>query len=606
MPVAGRSRTFRRVVFLSCLGVLLAAALGFGRGAHLDRADCAFVNGAEPATLDPAVITAIPEGRIVRALFEGLVVRDPETLEPRPGVAETWEVGPDGLSWTFHLRPDARWSNGEPVTAEDFAFSFERLLDPRTAAGYASQLYCVAGARAFATDVDERGAPRRSFETVAIRARPGSPENTGNTSAEGSTLEIGLEHPVPRFPDLLASPQFSPVNHRSLDQARARHPDAWQIEWLRPENLVTNGPFRLLERRANDRIRLGKNHAYWDADHVAFETIDALAAEHLSTVVNLYLTGEVAWIDQEPSDLASRLSRREDFHSAPYLGTYFYRVNVSRPPFDDRRVRRALALAIDREAIVRRVTRAGERALYACVPPGMPAWRGAAMPHAAEFPDDVREARRLLGETGYGEGGKVLPPIAIHYNTRESHKDVAEVIADSWRRNLGIQTRMENQEWRVFMDTQRRIDYDVSRSSWIADYADPYGFLEIFTTKNENNRTGWSDPRYDDLIASAAVALEPERSVRLAQAEEILLSELPILPIYAYATKNLVDPRLGGFYENALDEHSPKSWYWMDDAELAEKRSRRAADLEPADSHGPSQGIYSPADSSIALQRAQR
>jgi oligopeptide transport system substrate-binding protein len=551
MTAVGVFRVRRRLVFLALPGLFLAVALCFGRGAHLSRADCAFVNGAEPATLDPAVITAIPEGRIVRALFEGLIVRDPETLAPRPGMAETWEISPDGLAYSFHIRADARWTNGDALTAEDFAWSFERLLDPRTAAAYASQLFCVEGAREFATDVDASGAPRRSFATVAIRAR----ENV---------LEIGLSHPLPRFLDLLACPQLSPVNRRSLAEMRTSRPDDWQVAWLRPENLVTNGPYRLLERRANDRIRLAKNHGYWDADHVALETIDALATEHLSTVVNLYLTGAVAWIDQQPADLAARLAQREDFHSAPYLGTYFYRVNVARPPFDDPRVRRALALAIDRTAIVRRVTRAGETPLFACVPPGMPAWQGATMTHAASFEADVLEAQRLLAEAGYGAGGRELPSIAIHYNTRESHRDVAEVIADSWRRNLGVHARLENQEWRVFMDTQRRIDYDVSRSSWIADTVDPYGFLEIFTTGNENNRTGWGDPRYDDLVARAAGAVEPERSRLLREAEGILMQELPILPIYAYASKNLVDPRLGGFFENALDEHSPKSWYWKE------------------------------------------
>lgn len=545
MPHASRSRATRRVLLLA-LGVLLVAgALALGRGASLPRADCAFVNGAEPATLDPAAITAIPEGRIVRALFEGLLVRDPRTLEPRPGVAESWEVSPDGLLWTFHLRPDARWTDGEPVTARDFAFSFERLLDPRTAAGYASQLFVVEGARAFATDVDERGAPRRSFETVAIRAE------------DPVTLTVGLEHPFAPFLDVLACPQLAPVSERQLAAMRERFPATWTVEWLRPEHLVTNGPFRLLERRANDRIRLAKFAGYWDAEHVAMETIDALAVEHAATALNLYLTGEVAWVDQLPADLVTRLARRDDFRSAPYLGTYFYRVNVTRPPFDDHRIRRALALAIDREAIVRKVTRCGEQPLYACVPPGFEGFAGAAMRHAGTFAEDVEEARRLLAECG-----KSLPAIAIHYNTRELNRDVAEVIADSWRRNLGLAARLENQEWRVFLDTQKKTDYDVSRSSWIADYADPFGFLEIFTTGNENNRTGWGDPRYDDLLRRAAAALEPERAEILREAEAILMEELPILPIYAYASKNLVDPRLQGFFENALDEHPPKSWSW--------------------------------------------
>jgi oligopeptide transport system substrate-binding protein len=581
-----RTRAPRRIVLASCAGILVAAALGLGRGASLPRADCSFVNGVEPATLDPAAITAIPEGRIVRALFEGLVVRDPRTLEPRPGMAERWESSSDGRSWRFTIRDGARWTNGDPVTAEDFARSFERLLDPRTAAPYASKLFLVRGAKEFATDVGADGAPQRSFATVGIRA-------------EGSVLAIDLEAPEPGILDVLACPQFSPVNVASIDALRRSHPDDWQVRWLRPENLVTNGPFRLLERRTGDRIRLGKSPAYWDRDHVAFGTIDALTAEHLSTVVNLYLTGEVAWVDQMPAELLPRLSRREDFRSAPYLGTYFYRVNVARPPFDDPRVRHALALAIDRREIVRKLLGAGEAPLWACVPPAMraaaPDWTGSEMRHAASFEEDVREARRLLAEAGYGEGGRTFPSFAIHYNTRESHRDVAEVVADGWRRNLGIRARLENQEWRVFLDTQRRGDYDVSRSSWIADGVDPLGFLEIFTTGNDNNRTGWSDARFDAAIARAASAAEPERSRLLAEAESILLEELPILPIYGYATRNLVDPRLGGFSENALDEHSPKSWYWMNDAEMEARRKSAPAGSEAVASHGPREGLYAPA-----------
>jgi oligopeptide transport system substrate-binding protein len=577
-----RTRAPRRIVLGSSAAIVVAAALGLGRGASLPRVDCAFVNGVEPATLDPAAITAIPEGRIVRALFEGLVVRDPKTLEPRPGMAERWECSKDGLAWTFAIRDGARWTNGDPVTAEDIARSFERLLDPRTAAPYASKLFVVHGAKEFATDVGEDGAPRRSFATVGIRA-------------EGSALAIDLEQPFPGLLDLLACPQFSPVNVAAIDALRRAHPDDGERRWLRPENLVTNGPFRLLERRTGDRIRLGKNHAYWDEKNVAFETIDALTAEHLSTVVNLYLTGEVAWVDQMPAELLPRLARREDFHSAPYLGTYFYRVNVERPPFDDPRVRRALALAIDREEIVRRLLGAGEAPLYACVPAAMPGWSGATMHRGASFEDDVREARRLLADAGYGEGGRPFPSFAIHYNTRESHRDIAEVVAEDWHKHLGIHARLENQEWRVFLDTQRRIDYDVSRSSWIADGVDPLGFLEIFTTGNDNNRTGWSDPRFDAAIARASAAEEPERSRILAEAEAILLDALPILPIYAYATRNLVDPRLGGFYENALDEHSPKAWYWMDDPELDAQRRAIPRSGDAVESHGPHEGLYAPA-----------
>ena len=531
--------------------VPLGAGLALTRASRLPRADFAFVNGAEVASLDPAAATGIPEARLVRAILEGLVVHDPRTLAPRPGMAESWESSADGLDWTFRIRSGAIWTNGDPVTAQDFVFSFGRLLDPRTGSEFARELWCVRGAREYSTEVDDRGRPARAFDGVAIRA-------------EGDrTLSIGLARPTPWLLDLLASAPLCPVNRRSLEEAQERFPEAWAVEWTRPENLVVNGPFRVLERRVNDRVRLARNERYWDAANVAFGTIDVLAVEHVGTALNLYLTGAVGWIDQQPADLAARLSRREDFHSAPYLGTYFYRVNVTRPPLDDVRVRRALALAIDRAAITEKVTRAGEIPSWSHVPLGMPGWTRVEMRHA-DHAADVEEARRLLAECGFGPGGKPFPPIEIHYNTRESHRDIAEVIADSWRRELGVPARMRNQEWRVFMDTQKRVDYDVSRSSWIADFPDPFGFLQIFTTGNENNRTGWSSARYDELIARAAEARGEERLARLREAEGVLMEELPILPIHSYVTKNLVDPRLDGFFENALDEHPPKSWRWRD------------------------------------------
>jgi oligopeptide transport system substrate-binding protein len=554
----------------------LAAAFASLRSAALAPADFTFANDVEPSSLDPASATGIAEGRVARFLFEGLCIHDPKTLAILPGMAESWTISRDGRAYVFTLRADARWSDGERLTARDFTWSFERLLDPRTGAEYAYELWPVHGAKRFTTDVDEHGAPRSSFDTVAIRA------------TDERTLAITLDEPLPYFLDVLTMPALAPVSRKNIDEARARFPDTWSSEWMKPGALVSNGPYTLALRRVNDRIRFAKNPFYWDAAHVAFDTVDALAVEHVGTMLNLYLTGAIGWADNAPASAMPRLLPREDFERAPYLATSFYRVNVTRPPLDDKRVRRALALAIDRAAITAKITRAGELAAWSFVPPCANAASGIELSHDVarasdelRFARDVDEARHLLAEAGFGPDGRPMPPIEIHYNTQANNKDVAEVIADAWRKNLGIDVKFANQEWKVYLDAQKRLEYEVSRSSWIGDHPDAIGFLEIFESGGENNRTGWKNARYDELVERARTSRGDERTASLRDAEAILLDELPILPLYFFVTKNLVDPRLGGFYPNALDEHSPKFWYWMDDDELA---SKRAAELRASSS----------------------
>jgi oligopeptide transport system substrate-binding protein len=301
-------------------------------------------------------------------------------------------------------------------------------------------------------------------------------------------------------------------------------------------------------------LRFERNESYWDARSVALKTIDCLAVEHLETALNLYLSGAVGWIDNVPAAALDALRGRPDFHPAPYLGAGFYRFNTTRAPFDDARVRRALALAVDREAIAARVLGAGEQPSYGLLPPGI---RGAApqsFRHGTRA-EDLAEARALLAEAG-----STLPAVEILFATQSTNKDVAEVIADGWRRELGIESHLLNQESRVALDSQRNLRYDVTRSSWIGDHPDALGFLEIFASGSENNRTGWKSARYDELLARARVARDSERAQLLEEAERLLLEELPIIPIWSFVTRNLVDPRLEGFAENPLDEHFPKFW----------------------------------------------
>lgn len=702
MRTAARARLLRRalpyVLLLGAAGAVLRVGSAW---TPRPRADFVFNNGAEVQSLDPANVTGIPAGRILRHLYEGLTVKNPRTLEPEPGQALDWQVDEDGRSYAFRLRPDATWTNGDPVTADDFVWSYRRLLHPATAATYAYLLWYVQGAEAYSTwpgdlagtegawvrsvagqpaargerlrfglthDLIHRvgdvagsieidpglvgtpvaagdalgqvvGQATLAFEApvtgrvVAINAdriadpnpvarSPLDPDNwlvevelvprgandlrelksgeryredvlwpkVGIRARNPRVLVFELLRPTPYFLDLLSFHALFPVNRRAFEEARERWPDRWQIEWTRPENLVTNGPFTIVERRVNDRIRMAKNPRYWDARSVAFRTVEALAIDRATTAVNLYLTGACDWISGTiPPTVAGHLKGREDFRPEPFLGTYFYRINVTKPPLDDPLVRRALALSVDREAICERVTQGGQYPARGLVPPVIDDWRPQSL-----GPGGVVEARQLLIEAGYGGQHRRLPTIELLYNTGEQHREIAEVVAESWRK-VGFTVRLKNQEWKAFLDNQTNLAYDVSRSVWIGDYADPTTFLDVFRSHNENNRTGWKNPEYDRFLDRAERAKDPvARHTLLRFAERLLLEELPIIPIYYYSSQNLVNPRLGGFYPNLLDEHPPKYWYWRSDQELEERRAERQIPLRSVTAPGPRAGLYSP------------
>ncbi|QDU85666.1 Oligopeptide-binding protein OppA precursor [Planctomycetes bacterium Pla163] len=586
-------RTVLPPVLLALPLVLAAWSLS---KSQLPPADFTFNNGTEVATLDPAVVTGVPEGRILRAIFEGLTVKDPETLAALPGMAESWTISDDGLVYTFKIRENAFWTNGDQLTAHDFVFSWERFLNPLTAAEYAYQLWYVKGAKAYTTTVDPNtGAPTLSFDTVGIRA------------ADDFTLEVVLEKPTEFFLQLTGFYPMFPVNERNIAEAMEKYPgDAWKLEWLKPENIVTNGPYKVGFRRVNDRIRLEKNELYWDADAVAFQSIDALAVENYTTGLNLYLQGDAYWLDVVPTMLVPRLLEREDYSPMPYFGTYFYRVNVTREPFDDPRIRRALALTIDRKRITEKITKSGQIPWYSFVPYGMDGYEYAEMERKADldgnydvtFADDCREAAALMKEAGYGAGGKPLPTIEILYNTSEAHRDIAEVVADSWQRNLGLTAKLANQEWKVYLGSQTNLDYDVSRSAWIGDYIDPNTFLDLFLDGGENNKTGWGNARYDELIYAAKKERDPaQRFEYFREAEAILMDELPVIPIYSYVTQNMLNPRVGGFPGNLLNEQFPKWWYLRSDEELDAYRATQPEYYETnavVDAPGPKGGIYPP------------
>jgi oligopeptide transport system substrate-binding protein len=511
------------VSFLAMLCLLMG-----GCGSRHERADLVFINGAEPETLDPALITGQPEGRIVNALFEGLLRFDRQG-RAGPGVASSWEVSADRLNYTFHLRPEARWSDGRRVTAGDFVESWRRTLEPSTASAYSYQLFSVRGAEDFA------GGKTTDFNTVGVHA------------SDQETLKVSLCRPTPYFLDLCAFPTLYPVRTDLIGK--------YGDDWVKPGKLVGNGAFLLESWRINDRVGLVRNPLYWDASSVSLRTVDVLPISKANVAYNFYAAGQADLIMDKglaPPSLLDALRSRPDFHAAPFLGTYFLRFNCAKGPFTDIRVRRAFAMAVDRRKITDKITRAGETPSTSFVPPGIPGYRA-----AEGLPEDISSARRLMAEAGYPEG-KGFPLTTYLYSEVELNEGVAVELQSMWKESLGVTVQLARQEWKVYLNSLGSLDFGIARSSWVGDYPDPTTFLDMFLTGGGNNRTGWGSPEYDHLLAKAAD--EGDASARfstLHDAEALLVrDQVPVAPLFFYVGIQLYDPsRLTGIDGNLLDEH---------------------------------------------------
>ncbi len=525
------------------IGILLAAALtlaGCGGGGGSEEKQqgvpgtggmaaeqvLTYNNGTEPETLDPAKMTGIPEGTVAYALFDGLTRMTAKGLEP--AIAKSWDVSEDGLTYTFHLR-DAKWSNGDPVTAHDFEFAWKRALDPDTLSEYAYQLYYIKNGQAF------------------NEGKITDPNQVGVKALDEKTLEVTLEAPAPYFLSLTSFYTLFPL-HRATVEA---HPDDWANS---PETLVCNGPFVLDKWEHQAKIELVKNKNYWDADSVKLDKVVLTMVEEESTYLTMWENGELDSIEQPPINDIPRLKQEGKLQIKPYLGVYYYIFNTKKEPFDDVRVRKALALAIDRQAIVEKITKRGEKPALAYVPYGIPdAEPGSDFREIGGdyFKDnDIETAKQLLADAGY-PGGKGLPPITILYNTREDHKIIAEAVQEMWKKNLGIENvTLTNQEWQVYLDSRDEGNFHVARAGWIGDYFDPMTFLDMYVSTNLQNDGKWSNAEYDQLIAAAkSTGDQKARMEAMHKAEKILMDEMAIMPIY--------------FYSHAVCEHEyVKDTYW--------------------------------------------
>jgi oligopeptide transport system substrate-binding protein len=523
---------------LICLSsiLLLACSPGESRVEQGNRlSEFHASNNAEPQTLDPQIHTGVPENNISMGLFEGLVSADPHDLSPAPGMAERWEISEDGLTYRFYLRPDAKWSDGTPITAEDYHWSWQRALHPKMGNEYAYMMFPIKNAEPFGTGkLDD-------YSQVGVRV------------IDDRTLEVELENPTPYFLQLLDHHSYFAVpKHVVLKYGEMT--DRYS-DWTRPGNMVSNGPFRLAEWKIYHYVKLEKNPHYWDADKVALNAIYFYPVENYSTEERMFRVGQVHKTFEIPLDKFPDYQKNhpELLRNQPYLGTYYYQFNLTRKPFDDVRVRRAMALAIDREAVVQQVMYGVVDAAYTLTPPGAAGYQP---PVLLKF--DPEEAKRLLAEAGYPDG-KGFPAVELLYNTNESHRKIAVAVQQMWKKHLNIDITLTNQEWKVYIDSRNRLQYDMARAGWIGDVVDPMNFLDLGLSTNGNNRSGYNRPEYDDYILNKIPSskTKAERFENFYQAESIIMEDLPFVPVYTYKTKYLVNPTVKGLHSNYLDKY-----YW--------------------------------------------
>jgi oligopeptide transport system substrate-binding protein len=501
--------------------------------AHADAQKVLLLHvGTEPSSLDPQQVRGIPESKILSCLFEGLVVPDPiDVSKQRPGVADHWDHNEDLSVWTFYLRPNAKWSNGDPVTPNDFAFSYQRLLTPELGAFFADYLYIIRGAEDF-----HKG-KIKDFGQVGVRV------------VDSHTLRLELIGPTPYLLSALTNYYWLPVHpgtilgYGPIGNRSAR--------WTQ-ENLIGNGPFVLKTWKPNDVIETVRNPFYWNRDNLKINGVNFYSIEDLNTADRAFRAGQLHTTLDVPLD-KTPFYRREHpdlIHLEPYSGVYFYRLNILQKPLNDLRVRQALSLAIDRGALIHNLLRGDQLAATGATPPGFPGYQPVEI---ARYEPEL--ARTLLAEAGY-PGGAGFPPISVLINTSEAHRSIAEAIQQMWREELNISVQIENQEWKVYLQSIHQHHYMIARAGWIGGFLDPLAILNIWKSDSPNNDSSWSDPQYDALLKEAAVTGDPTaRLAKLRQAEEILVHDTPLIPIYWYTRVYLLDPAVTGWHANLEDKH---------------------------------------------------
>jgi oligopeptide transport system substrate-binding protein len=485
-------------------------------------------NGAEPQSLDPHKSEGVPESNLQRDLYEGLTIEAPDG-SVAPGAAHSWDISDDGLVYVFHLRENGRWSNGDPVTAHDFEYGLRRSVDPKTLSNYSIMLRPILNAE-------------------AIIAGELPPESLGVRAIDELTLEIRLSGPTPYFLGVL--------NHSASYAVHRPTVEKYGDRWARPGRLVSNGAFRLRDWVMQSHIVLERNEHYWNNDNTVLDEVWHYPTENLSSELQSYRANALDMTYDLPFRQLGwiRANLPDELVIAEYLGIYYFGLNVTREPLrDNPKLRRALNLAIDREILTSQVTTAGEIPAYGFVPGTANYQRF--VPEYAGWTQAERaaEARRLYVEAGYSRERPLQ--LQILYNTHENHRTIAVAISSMWKETLGIDTELVNEEWKVYLETRRtKQSTQVYRAGWIGDYNDAYNFLEIMHSQSGLNDSGWASVRYDELLGLAAQERDMARRAEyLREAEQILLEDAPVIPVYFYVTKRLVKPWVGGYQSNIMD-----------------------------------------------------
>ncbi len=479
---------------------------------------------SEPPTADPGLAEDSTSGAITRATFDGLT-RTTEDGKPHESIAEKIEVSQDLLTYTFKIR-DAKWSNGDPVTAHDFEFAWKRVLDPKTAANYAYQLYYIKNA-------EKANKGEAKLDDVGVKA------------LDDKTLQVTLENPTPYFLELTAFYTYYPVNKKVVEAN-----PKWAAE---ASTHVGNGPFKMESWEHKSKLVLVKNENYWDKDAVKLDRIEFSMVEDENTELSMYENGEIDWagapLSSLPTDAIPALKDSGKMTTQPIAGTYWYKFNTEKAPFNNVKIRKAFTYAINRQAIIDNVTQTNQQPAMGAVPPSM------ALKADGYFKDnDVETAKKLLEEGMKELGITKLPPITLSYNTSEGHKKIAEAIQDQWKKNLGVEVKLENKEWKVYLEDLHQGKFQIGRMGWLGDFNDPINFLELYKDKKGgNNDTNWENPKYKELLNKSALEQDPaKRKEILAQAEAILMEEMPIAPIYFYTQSYVKKDNIKGVILDGL------------------------------------------------------
>ena len=491
----------------------------------------------EPASLDPIKSVGLTEAQVMRDLFEGLVNQDSHG-KPIPGVALNWNTQ-DNKTWIFKLRPDARWSNGEPVTAADFVYSWRRLVTPSNTSPFA-WFAALAGINN-AQDIIDGKVPADQLGVEAV---------------DKHTLKVVLNKPVPYFPSLTANFSLFPVHQDTVEKFGG--------DWIKVGNLVGNGAFLLSDRVVNEKIVLTQNPNYWDHKNTVITQVTFVPINQESHATNRYLAGDLDITESFPKQRYQKLLKDipNEVFTPDQLGTYYYAFNTHRAPTNDVRVRQALSMTIDRQLIANKVLGTGEKPAYHFTPDvtaGFSPQKGFYDNYSQKELD--QQAKVLLQAAGYGSHKPL--ELTLLYNSSENHQKIAIAIASMWKKKLGAEVKLVNQEWKTYIDSRNTGDFDVIRASWIGDFNEPSTFLSLLTSQHSGNIPKYNSQKYDDVIASASIETnENLRNNYYNQAEAMIAKDAPIAPIYQYTNARLIKPWLKGYpIENPEDVAYSHSFY---------------------------------------------